>query len=235
MASNSGFTRNLPSGQSKVSNTDEEFRSLKSFMETWIETEHYAMGGSATSAGIHRHGSGRAFVGPASQLSNPTADNDGRLFWVTDTETLYVGQVSSSSWSAIADAIKLDSVQTWSARQAFNAGASLTQPTSLSGTFSGITSLTTVLVTDVGVGTDASTVSVLVNTNSRFTYGDVLLVSASSVIGGLADYTLKALIGSDPAFVSVQLRNFATSGSRTTLPSGTTLHIIGFKTAGIVI
>ena len=129
MASNSGWTKGLPSGQSKVSNTDEEFRSLKSFVEAWTETEHYATGGSATSAGVHRLGSGRAFVGTVSQLSNPTGDNGGRLFWATDTETLYVAQASSSSWSAIADAIKLDSRQTWTAHQEFTSAISTSQAT----------------------------------------------------------------------------------------------------------
>lgn len=129
MASNSGWTTELPSGQSKVSNTDEEFRSLKSYVEEWIETEHYATGGSTTSAGVHRLGSARAFVGTASQLSNPTGDNSGRIFWVTDTSELRVGNASTSSWSVASDAIQLSSQQTWTALQEFTSGLSVSQLT----------------------------------------------------------------------------------------------------------
>ena len=146
MASNSGFTTGLPSGSSTVNQTDDEFRSVKSYFDAWIRQEHYTTDGSAASAGIAKHGAGRAFVGTTSQLSNPTADNDGRLFFATNTGEMYVGQVSSSSWSVFADNINLGSAQTWTAQQEFTSGISASQAT-VTGAFTKVGTFTNILST----------------------------------------------------------------------------------------
>lgn len=124
MASNSGWNKDIPSGSSAIAQGDDEIRSFKSHMQAWWEQEHYATDGSTTSAGIHKPGSARAFVAASSALSNPTADNDGRLFFATDTNQMFVANVSTSSWSVFADNIQLSSTQTWTGLQQFNAGAS---------------------------------------------------------------------------------------------------------------
>lgn len=226
MASNSGWTKGLPSGQSKVSNTDEEFRSFKSFVEAWLEQEHYVTSGSATSAGIAKKGAGRAFVGPASQLSNPTADNDGRLFWNTGTGTLFIGQASSSSWSQVADGIQLDSNNSWTGNNEF---ANL----KLTGMFSAITSLSTVLVTAIGA-TATGSGSSLLNAGSRFARGDILLASAESWIGGNADRTMirAEFPANSSADVNLILDN-QNGSSAATIPSGTTVRVLAFKLVGL--
>ena len=116
MASNVGWNKNVPSGFSSIALGDDEFRSIKSFMQAWWEQEHYATDGSANSAGVHKPGSARAYVGTNSQLSNPET---GRLFWTTDEARLYVG--SESGWSQLP---ALGSVNTWTATQEFANSAS---------------------------------------------------------------------------------------------------------------
>lgn len=120
MASNSGWTTGLPSGNSLVANTDEEFRSLKSFQEAWWEQEHYATSGSATSAGVHKQGSARAFVqaaAPSSEVVRPA----GQLWVDTDDDGLYYH--NGSSWVLMTNSITLGSAQSWTGLQQFMAGS----------------------------------------------------------------------------------------------------------------
>jgi hypothetical protein len=140
MASNSGWSTAVPSGQSRISNGDDEIRSVKSFMQAWWEQEHYATGGSAASAGVHRHGSARAFVGTTSQLSNPTGDNEGRLFFTSDNTGLRVA--SGGTWKPVTNAITLASSQTWTALQEFDGGIQASN-LSVEGSFSGWISYST--------------------------------------------------------------------------------------------
>lgn len=200
MASNSGWTTGLPSGQSKVSDTDDEFRSLKSFQEAWWEQEHYATGGSASSAGIHRLGSGRAYVGTASQLSNPTADNHGRLFFVTDDNVLRVGNVSTSSWSVLADNVTLASDNSWTGANEFTSGISSSQATITGGlakigVFSNI--LAGSLSTDIGSVNGDTFSSLATFMVSGAEVGDVVLIGLEAVdsnhmITGLGGYVVSA-------------------------------------------
>jgi hypothetical protein len=109
-------------------------------MQAWWEQEHYATGGSAASAGVHRHGSARAFVGTTSQLSNPTGDNEGRIFFTSDTTGLRVA--SGGTWVPVTNAITLASAQTWTALQEFDVGIQ-TSNLSVEGSFSGWISYST--------------------------------------------------------------------------------------------
>lgn len=122
MASNNGFTTALPSDESSVGLGDDELRSIKSFMQAWWEEEHFATDGSETSAGIHKQGSARAYVGSSSQLSNP---EPGKLFINTSDDAIY-GAFSTTTWTRVASIVQLDSVNAWTARQVFESGASFT-------------------------------------------------------------------------------------------------------------
>lgn len=227
MASNSGWTTGLPSGNSKVANTDEEFRSFKSFMEAWWEQEHYATSGSASSAGIAKHGSGRAFVGTASQLSNPTADNDGRLFHATDTGQILVGNVSTSSWSAVADSILLSSQQTFTALQEFTSDISASD-IAVGNAFQGIVSGFTVLANNIGVAA-SSFGAFQIDGTSALTASDPIIMGfeqdESDGIGGVRLH-LTGAVWSDQS-VEVLVSN--PSSSRRTLPSGTTVRYLAFR------
>lgn len=222
MASNSGWTFGLPSGQSKVSNTDEEFRSLKSYVERWIEQEHYVTGGSSASAGVHRLGSARIYSGPASQLSNPTGDGGNRLFFTTDTERLYVAQASSSSWSLASENVQTTSANSWSALQEFSDIA-------VTNHIAGIASYVTKLGADVGVAAGSQTVSVLTTTQNLFTLGDFLIASYESLTNGGVLVTSPRVVTSDISQLALYVYNGG--ASRNTIPSGTTVRVLGFKHA----
>lgn len=118
MASNVSWDESVPSGTSSIAQGDDDIRSLKSFMRSWISQEHYTTDGSTTSAGEHKKGSARAFQLPLSQISG-VANRSGQLSHDTTNNYLWVG--SGSSISNIAGA-GVNSVNTWTARQAFTAG-----------------------------------------------------------------------------------------------------------------
>lgn len=220
MASNSGWTTGLPSGTSRVSNTDEEFRSVKSFVEAWLEAEHYVTSGSANSAGISKHGAGRAFVGTTSQLSNPTADNDGRFLHATDTGQMFVANASTSSWSIFADNIDLVSQQTWTATQEFS-------DLLITGSVSGITSFSSTLATALKV--NALAIGGQVFDNSIFTYGDFIFPSVDTFLltsGNVANFQLSAHIASLATLISLTVE---TGASGVTFPVGTVVRFLGFK------
>ena len=121
MASNSGFDITVPSNTSSAALGDDEFRSVKSFMKEWWEQEHYATDGSATSAGVHKEGSARAW----SQSGAPTAVNIGQLWHDSDDDAFYVAEASGTgSWTQInpAQTITLGGTNTWTALNTFSAG-----------------------------------------------------------------------------------------------------------------
>lgn len=229
MASNSGWTTGLPSGTSKVSDGDAEFRSLKSYVEAWIEEEHYATGGSAASAGVHRLGSARVFVGTTSQLSNPTGDNDGRLMFTSDNTGLYVAHGSASTWKLVTNDINLGSQHTWTAPQEFTSGISASG-IALGGVFNGIKSVSSVMAQDVGIADGVSGTIIITETNNQFTPGDVFLpASATSIIGAVNPtvYMNAGFLRSDYSQIRVSALNDA--GSRVTIPAGARVTVIGFQ------
>lgn len=195
MASNSGWTTNLPSGQSKVSQVDDELRSLKSFQEAWLEEEHYVTDGSANSAGVHKLGSARAFVGTTSQLSNPTGDNSGRLMHTTDDGGLWVANASTSSWTLLTNSITLGSQQTFTALQEFSAGVEASN-VSVNGIFSGWTSYST--FTNLA-SIASNNVNTFIATNGP---------AANVAVG---DFIVAHRSGNDEAFAMLQAR--ASNGS----------------------
>lgn len=137
MATNSGWSKSVPSGTSKISLGDDEIRSFKSYMQEWWEDEHYGTDGSASSAGVHKTGSARAF----SQSTQPTAVlPKGQLWHDTDDASLYV--YDGSSWVTLTSGIALGSQQTFTALQEFSAGIEASNM-SLNGVFSGWTSYST--------------------------------------------------------------------------------------------
>ncbi len=101
MASNSGFTDQLPSNTSSVALGDDEFRSVKSFMFNWWEQEHYGLDGSSTSAGVHKEGFARIY----SQSAAPTAIlPKGQLWHDSDNESLFVATAAGTgSWLTLVD------------------------------------------------------------------------------------------------------------------------------------
>lgn len=226
MASNSGWTTGHPSGTSKISDVDNALRSFKSHMEAWWEQEHYATDGSTNSAGIAKHGAGRAFVGTASQLSNPTADNDGRFFHVTDTAELRVGNVSTSSWSLVADNIQLTSANSWSALNDFSAGIE-TSDISVNNLFSGLTSY----ITYVDLGTIAASNGTIVTATdgsaANVTTDD--FVSAAMVRLGASDDILNIYATAGAANIRFYIQNV--SGSNFAA-SNTTLGALIFRNFG---
>lgn len=115
MASNSGWDKTVPSGTSLINVGDDDIRSFKSSMEAWWEEEHYATDGSANSAGEHKLGAARAYVGDNSQLSNPVT---GRVFLNTDDNAIW-GALSTATWTRVASSVHLDSIQTWTEQQNF--------------------------------------------------------------------------------------------------------------------
>lgn len=219
MASNSGWTLGLPSGQSKVSNTDEEFRSIKSYVEKWVEQEHYATGGSATSAGVHRVGSARIYSGPTSQLSNPTGDGGNRLFFTTDTERLYVAQASSSSWSLVADNIKTTSANSWSGVNSF-----LTNKFAVLGAFSAIVSHTSANASHRTIANGAALNLLFVN-DSGLTQSDVVL---SSFTYQGTHPVWSSFVDVSTGSIGLNIYN-TNSGGNTIIRVGTTFRFLGFR------
>ena len=155
MASNSGWSKSVPSGSSSVAQGDDDIRSFKSFMQAAWEQEHYFTDGSTNSAGVLKAGAARVWQGATSILSNPTGDNSGRLIHATNNK-LYIANASTSSWSVVADNVQTASPNTWSALQEFTSGISagsgvtLRMPVVIPGIFSSI--LTASWFTGANVG-----------------------------------------------------------------------------------
>lgn len=101
MASNSGFTDLLPSNTSSVALGDDDFRSTKSFMKNWWQQEHYALDGSAASAGVHKEGFARIYT----QSAVPTAIlPQGQLWHDPDDDSLRVATAAGTdSWVTLID------------------------------------------------------------------------------------------------------------------------------------
>jgi len=112
MASIAGWNKNLPSDQSSAALGAAEFRSLKSFMQAWWEEEHYGTDGSSGSAGMHKVGSARAYVGSADSMPTP---REGAIFFDPDERGIYVGE-SGTTWRKIAGE---NSSWSWKAQHEF--------------------------------------------------------------------------------------------------------------------
>jgi len=228
MASNSGWSKEVPSGSSSIAKGDDDIRSFKSFMEAWWEQEHFATDGSAASAGVAKHGAGRAFVGTKSQLSNPTADNDGRLFFATDTGEMHVAQLSTSSWSVFADNINLGSQQTWTALQEFTSGIS-TNDIKIGGLASQLISAQSVLASDFAVAAGLTDELVLFPTTSSFRTGDPMMVGAFGQQAVTEErLILQPYVRSGAGRLVLAVYN-GHATSLQTLTSGTTITIVGFR------
>lgn len=143
MATNSGWSTEVPSGSSSIAKGDDEIRSFKSYMNTWWDEEHYATTGSTNSAGVHKLGSARVYMPvTTSGLSNPTGDGDGRLAYVEADNALWVSNGSNSTWTLVTNSITLGSANTWTARGDFTSGISssdLNVGGSITGVLSGST------------------------------------------------------------------------------------------------
>jgi hypothetical protein len=100
MANFANWNRNQPSNSSLARDFPSLHRSDKSILEETLNEEHYFTSGSAGSAGIHRPGSARPFVGIRSQVSGGAA-RSGRLMWAADTGSLHFLGAASSSHSTI--------------------------------------------------------------------------------------------------------------------------------------
>lgn len=89
MANFGTWNKNMPSGSSSIQHGDDLLRSDKSVLEATLNTEHYFSGDtlSAASAGVHRLGSARVFVGSSSAVSG--VGHEGRLMYATDTQDLH--------------------------------------------------------------------------------------------------------------------------------------------------
>ena len=96
MANFSTWSKGVPSGASLQREFDDLYRSDKSILEATLNTEHYYTSSSATSAGVHRLGSARVYMGARSALSVPT-DGNGRLMYCSDTSSLHVMGASSAT------------------------------------------------------------------------------------------------------------------------------------------
>lgn len=99
MANASAWNSNLPSGTSRIRDSDDQIRSDKSILAATLETEHY-FSSSSLSAGIHKPGSARVHVGTLSQVS--TVADSGRLMFTTDRPALhYLSSASTVSLEAL--------------------------------------------------------------------------------------------------------------------------------------
>lgn len=174
MASNSGWSKGLPSGISNIALGDNDIRSNQSVVQAAFEDEHYFTDGSANSAGVHKEGSARAFV----QATAPTAvAPKGQLWLDTDTDRLYVAEAAGTgSWTTVLGDVTLTSAQTFSALQEFTSGVSASQLT-VTGTVRAVSGVTTSHLT-------ASSISV-----------SNLTTATLNLIGGLTVSTLTATSG----------------------------------------
>jgi len=115
MASNSGWSKGLPSATSSVALGDDDIRSNNSVLQAAWEDEHYFTDGSANSAGVHKEGSARIFT----QAAQPTAvAPEGQLWHDTDDNALYV--YAGSAWTQVNSAgAAVGSINTFTAQQNF--------------------------------------------------------------------------------------------------------------------
>lgn len=114
MASNAGWNEGVPSDQSPARLGASDIRSTKTFLENWLNEEHFTTDGSTNSAGVHKMGSARGFRGPTSALSNA---QPGRFFHATDTNFLYLG--NASGWSQLPAGVSADASNDWTAFQRY--------------------------------------------------------------------------------------------------------------------
>lgn len=110
MASNSGWSKGLPSATSSVALGDDDIRSNNSVLQAGLQDEHYWTDGSANSAGVHKTGSARAF----SQSAAPTATLPiGQLWHDSDIDALFVAEAAGTgSWTQVSSSNNILSAST---------------------------------------------------------------------------------------------------------------------------
>lgn len=101
MASNSGWSKGLPSGTSNIALGDNDIRSNQSVVQAAFEDEHYFTDGSTASAGVHKAGSARAWY----QAAAPTAVLPTGQLWVDSDDGVarVASAAGTSSWITIVD------------------------------------------------------------------------------------------------------------------------------------
>ena len=158
MASNSGWSKGLPSGTSNIALGDNDIRSNNSVLQAAWEDEHYFLDGSAGSAGVHKAGSARAYV----QASAPTAVLPSGQIWLdTDTDRLYIAEAAGTgSWTTVLGEVTLGSAQTFTALNEFTSGVSASQITT-AGTIHAISGLTTSHITASSISVSNLTTATL--------------------------------------------------------------------------
>lgn len=87
MADASSWSSSTPLGTSLIRDFDDLYRTDKSILEASLEEEH-DFTGSPLTAGKHKLGSARVYVGLAA--GKTAAAEEGRVFFATDTDTLFV-------------------------------------------------------------------------------------------------------------------------------------------------
>jgi len=232
MASNSGFTDQLPSDTSAASLGDDDLRSIKSFMFNWWEDEHYALDGSATSAGVHKAGSARAF----SQSAAPTAVAPiGQIWHDTDTNELSISTgAGTSNWTiasvAPASAVPWTSAHTFSGGVAFSGGVDFTSAVTLTSTLSTdalayggvftqlLSGSSTTNLASIGAGNQ--TVFTITVTNA--TAGSPVIVGTNVGVG--TDLVVTAECGS-ANLATVRVSNISTAAVN---PGNATYNVIVF-------
>jgi len=96
MATFSPWNKNAPSDLSLVRDGARQMRSDKAVLEATLDEEHFFNEGAPESAGVHRPGSARPFVGPRSGVA-PHGDG-ARLYFAEDTKTLhYLGRDATAT------------------------------------------------------------------------------------------------------------------------------------------
>lgn len=220
MASNSGWSKGLPSGSSALQLGDNDIRSNQSVQQAAWEEEHYLTDGSTNSAGVHKLGSARAYtMASASELSNPTGDGSGRLAMLGSQ--LWGADGSNSTWTLLSASVKTNVGNTWSSTQTFVNPAF--SPAGGGWNISGLTSGLTVLASTVTAAAGATAEFAIAA--SGLTFGDPVLVGIADDDPGSPDIMATGQITSNGS-VYVQLYN--TSVVDRALLSGSTVRFIGF-------
>ena len=131
MAAIGSWSSILPSGSASISVGDDNIRDNNVSLELAWEDEHYFTDGSATSAGVHKAGSARAF----SQSAAPTAVAPiGQIWHDSDDDALYIAEgAGTGNWTQVNSAgAAVGSVNTFTVIQNFTSGLSTGSANTLS-------------------------------------------------------------------------------------------------------
>ena len=221
MANFDGFDLTVPSNTSSAALGDDEFRSVKSYLQNWFEQEHYATDGSSASAGVHKAGSARIYT----QSAAPTAVNIGELWHDPDDDGLYVAEAAGTgNWQVVTNSISLGVANTWSALQTFTSATSAND-IAVGGSFTGIVSGSTTLTADAGANAEKVITLNLVNENSALSLGDFIILSGYEA--ETIDFIASASIISSTGTIRANFWN-TNPVSRQTIGAGTVINYLGF-------